>query len=370
MALEARSSSKPERLCFVGSMVGRNPGHISQQGEVVSSLFRQAGHPVIAVSSSLSRYRRLGEIVDTLVRRRDEFDILVVEIYGGRSFVVEDIASFLGRRFGKPIIMWLHGGALPDFMARFPSWTRRVLSRADAILTPSSFLSRAVAPFGFQARIIPNVIELADYPYRRRQAIKPRLFWMRSFHRIWNPAMAIRVLTRLRRWYPEATLVMAGPDKGTRQETEQLATAGNLDDHVRFTGFLNLAGKICEGDAADIFINTNRIDNTPVAVVEACALGLPVVSTNVGGIPDLLTHGVTGLLVPDDDDEAMALEIRRLLEHPELTERLSHRGRLLAERFSWQQVRPQWEQIFADLLFRGSLSSPSTRALSYRADAG
>ena len=105
-----------------------------------------------------------------------------------------------------------------------------------------------------------------------------------------------------------------------------------------------------EGDAADIYINTNRIDNMPVAVLEACAMGLPVVSTDVGGIPDLLTHGETGLLVPDDDDDAMARAVQSLLTNSELAGRISHSGRKLAESSAWERVRLLWEELFADLM--------------------
>ena len=98
-----------------------------------------------------------------------------------------------------------------------------------------------------------------------------------------------------------------------------------------------------------MFLNTNRIDNMPVAVVEACAMGLPVVAANVGGIPDLLTDEETGLLVADDDDEAMAEAIERLIRDEDLAGRLSANGQQLAARSSWEQVRPQWEKVFAEL---------------------
>ena len=108
--------------------------------------------------------------------------------------------------------------------------------------------------------------------------------------------------------------------------------------------------KIREGSSADIFLNTNRIDNTPVSVIEAGAFGLPVVATNVGGIADLVSDGETALLVPDNDDEAMAAAVLRLLTSPNLAEKLSANGRALAERFSWENVRPQWESLFASVL--------------------
>lgn len=147
-----------------------------------------------------------------------------------------------------------------------------------------------------------------------------------------------------------ATLVMAGQNKGMEAEVRQLAKELALDGAVRFAGFLNMEDKIREGNDADIFINTNNIDNMPVSVIEACAMGLPVVATNVGGIPDLLTDEETGLLVPHDDVEAMVKAICRLLKEPGLAGRLSANGRRLAERVSWDQVYPQWERILADVM--------------------
>src|SRR5207249_3285499 len=102
------------------------------------------------------------------------------------------------------------GGAMPEFAARHPGWNRRVLSRARALVAPSKFLAREMAPHGFDCRVIPNVIEIECYPYRHRARLLPRLFWMRTFHPIYNPEMAIRTLAELRKTVSDATLVMGG----------------------------------------------------------------------------------------------------------------------------------------------------------------
>jgi glycosyltransferase involved in cell wall biosynthesis len=330
-------------------MIGLHPGTVKSQGQILSNFFAEAGYEVLTTSSVLNRYLRLADIVRNLITERSRIDVVILEVYGGPSFVVEDIASRLAKQFKKPLVLWLHGGALPEFMARFPNWTRRVLRRADAIISPTDYLARSVVPYGFQSHIIPNTINLAEYPYRHRTSIKPRLFWMRSFHEVWNPLMAVRVLARLRSIEPDACLVMAGPDRGLEQSARQLADGLGLNGSVRFAGFLDGPTKALEGNAADIYINTNRVDNMPVAVVEACAMGLPVVTTSVGGIKDLLQEGETGLLVPDDDDEAMVRAIRRLIKEPQLAGNLSANGRQLARRSSWDEVRPQWDRIFLQL---------------------
>ena len=346
----ADRSRETPRLEFVGPMIGRKPGHVTMQGQVLSELFHDAGYCAVAFSEVLNRYLRFIDIVRAMIRNRHQVDVMVLEVYGGRSFVVEDVASWIGKRFGHRVILWLHGGAMPAFMARFPHWSRRVLGRADLIVAPSDFLARAVVPYGFRASVIPNVIDFAAYPFRRRASVGPRLFWMRNLNPIWNPEMAIRVLARLKQEVPDATLVMAGPDRGSRAEVEDLAKRLGVFDSVKFAGFLNMDGKVREGQAADIFINTNRIDNMPVAIVEACAMGLPVVSTDVGGIPDLLTNGDTGLLVESEDEAAMTAAILRLLRDPSLAARLSTNGRQLAERSSWNQVRLQWEAAFSEVI--------------------
>ncbi|HET9532536.1 MAG TPA: glycosyltransferase family 4 protein, partial [Blastocatellia bacterium] len=295
-------------------------------------------------------------------RQRSSIDMLVIDVFSGASFVVADVASWLGKRFGKPIVMVLRGGALPQFISRHPRWTMRVLSRAGAIIAPSEFLARVAAKQGLRPRVIPNVIDLSVYPYRHRRKVSPRLFWMRSFHSLYNPSMAVRVVARLRSLMPDASLVMAGLDKGLQSSVRQLADEMGLNGTVRFPGVLDTAGKAREGDAADIFLITNRVDNMPVTAVEACAMGIPVIATAVGGIPDLLKDGETGLLVPDDNDEAMAEAIRRLVSEPGLAERLSANGRSLAERSSWEQVRPMWEEVFAELM-KGRAVKASPRNL-------
>jgi L-malate glycosyltransferase len=344
-----RKHSTLPHLRFVGPMIGRNPGQVTTQGEVLADRFTEAGYSVSSVSAHPNRYVRLLDIVKTLLTQGHSTDVMMLQVFGGPSFVVEDLASWIGQRKRQPIVMTLHGGAFPEFQQRYPQWTRRVLRRATRIVAPSAYLARAVEQRGFTAEIIPNLIELVDYPFRQRTNLAPRLFWMRSFHPVWNPQMAVRVLAKLRQRYPEATLVMAGQDKGLQSECERLAEELGVRAALELPGFIDAEQKRQFAAASDVFINTNRIDNMPVAVVEACAFGLPVVSTSVGGIPDLLTDGESGLLVASDDDDAMVAAILQLLNEPNLAANLSSNGRRLAEKSAWEAVRQQWETLFSEL---------------------
>jgi glycosyltransferase involved in cell wall biosynthesis len=330
-------------------MIGHTPGHVTTPGYMLSGLFGAEGYRTMAVSASLNRYARLADIATTLVQRSHDIDITLIDVYSGQAFVVADVASAISRRIGYNTILTLHGGNLPAFIQRFPRWTWRVLSRAHALVAPSQYLADAVKAIGLTASIIPNAIDLDSYSYRHRERVQPRLFWMRSFQPLYNPALALKVVAGLRADYRDATLVMAGQDKGLQSKMQRLARVLGIADAVHFAGFLDRTGKARAGSAADIYLNTTRIDNMPVAVLEAAAMGLPVIATRVGGLPYLLRDGDNGLLVPDDDAAAMIDGIRRLLDEPELAKRLSANGRVLAERSAWRTVLAHWDDVFARL---------------------
>ena len=338
------------RLCIAGNLIGRNSGNITTQGQVVADLFSGDGYDVVSVSSKRNKFLRLLEIVWTIFRERKRIDVLIVEVYSGLAFILADVTSLVATLLRVPSVFVLHGGNLPDFTKRHTNWVRRVLERADFLVAPSRFLAREMEAHGFCVRIIPNVIELGTYPNKLRRRISPKLFWMRSFHSIYNPAMAVDVFSLIKADYPAASLVMAGVDKGLESEIKSKVSVLGLNDSIRFPGFLDHAGKIREFANADVYLNTNRIDNMPVSVLEAWAMGVPVVATNVGGLPYLIETDKTGLLVSDGNVEEMANAVKSLLKDQDLTERISAHGRLQAELSAWSCVRTNWEQVFEQII--------------------
>lgn len=341
---------KTIRLCFVGPLMGRFPAEIISQGEIISRLFEDAGYSVLRYSSYRNRIVRMLDIVINLFIKKAQIDILCLQVYSGPSFLIAVVAGGIGKILGLKIIMHLHGGNLPELAKRRPAWFKRVVVNADAVVAPSEYLARVVRSFGVQPLVIPNLIELKQYPYRPPGMMKPRLFWMRSFHSIYNPEMAVQALKILRESFKDATLTMSGSDRGELKKIKQIVRKLHLSEAVRFTGFLDKRGKISEASGHDIYLNTNRIDNMPVSVIEMAAIGLPVISTNVGGVPDLLKNKKTALLVPDDEALKMAEAVRTLIESPELAMRLSRNGRQLAETFSYEKVFPQWQLVFENLI--------------------
>lgn len=356
--LNVGPKAKP-RLCFVGNMLGQHGKAVTTQGQVVSNLFADESFQTLCTSSRKNKIARLLDIVFTLLYKKKKIDVAIIEVYSGLSFVIADVAGVLCRILGLPSIMVLHGGKLPEFENKHPNWTRRVLKRATALAAPSEFLAESFRELGFHIRVVPNVIDLSRYGFRERNNIEPKLLWMRSFHHIYNPGMAVEVLDLLRQEYPNAKLTMAGVDKGLERPMKDMVAKRGLVDAVSFPGFLIPDQKIDAFSQADIFLNTNHEDNMPVAVVEAAAFGLPVVATNVGGIPYMLSHGENSLLVEKGNARQMVEAVKSLLHDAELTRKISHGGRNLAERSSWGKVRQQWEDLFAEVLDCGLVETES-----------
>jgi L-malate glycosyltransferase len=341
------------RLCFVGPMLGVNPGWVSTQGEILASLLAGEGYPVRQTSHIPARLPRLADTLRSLYAWRYDIDLVIHQVFSGAAFGITDMAGALGRRLGLPQLFVLHGGALPEFATAHPGWVRRVMRRADRIVAPSAYLAhvfneilKPVRPI----RIIPNVLAIEQYTFKHRASAQPRLLWMRTFHEVYHPEMAVEVLADLRQTHPQAILTMAGQEKGLHDAVVDRARQMGLADAVRFPGFLTATDKAREFAAHDIYLNTNRVDNMPVSMLEAAAFGLPVVATRVGGIPYLLNEEETGLLVPGGDVAAMASAVRRLLAHPDLVARLSANGRKLAESCAWDPVRVQWEALFREMV--------------------
>ena len=143
--------------------------------------------------------------------------------------------------------------------------------------------------------------------------------------------------------------LLAG-DGETRPAMEALAKALGLDaGRVRFLGFRSDVPDLL--GAADVFALPSRSEGLPLAVLEAMAQGLPVVATPVGGVPELVRHDVEGLLVPVEDDAALAAAISRLADDAALRAEMGAKGRARAVgEFSFDRMTERYDELYRSLL--------------------
>ena len=338
------------RILLAGNHLS-GPGGSRGPIEDLAVRLRERGHSCLCVSPYRNGMARASHLMWTALSRRDDYDAAVVDVYSGRAFLWADALSRILEHLGKPFVLTLHGGSLPEYAAAHPEFVSKCLRRGTAVTAPSPYLCERMRACRPDITLIPNALDIKSLPYRMRSSAGPSLVWVRAFHRIYNPLLAPRVLRELVRHVPDVTLTMVGPDKDgsllqTAHEAERLGVLGL----IYFTGGLKHAEVQRYLDSSDVFINTTNIDNTPVSVLEAMACGLCVVSTSVGGVPWLIGDGQNGLLVPRDNEVAMAEAVVRVLRDPLLAVRLSVSARSTALQSDWSQVLPKWEELLAGIL--------------------
>ena len=345
--MEPLADRKKPALLLIGNFLSATLGTRGVCEDLAVGL-RAAGWSVITTSSCLSRVVRLADFLTTVWRERNRYEIALVDVYSGQAFLWAELVGLALRALRKPYVLTLHGGNLPVFAQRSGGRVKSLLQSASVVTTPSPYLLDQMGNYRSGLVLIPNSLDLTKYQFRHRAHPTVTLVWLRAFHDLYNPSLAVKVIALLASEYPAVKLLMIGPDKedGSRDRMMSLAQELGVQERVICPGKVPKSETAQWLQQGDIFLNTTRVDNTPVSVLEAMACGLCIVNTNVGGIPYLLKHEHDALLVPDDDAVAMAEAVRRLMTEDGLAARLSYNGRRTVEEFGWSKILPQWEVLF------------------------
>lgn len=332
------------KILYIGNKLSGH-GYTATMVEILGPLLRDR-YEVISASSAHNMGWRMLDMVGAFMRYKSQVSIVLIDTYSVWSFYYCLIIAALCRLFRKPYIPILHGGNLPMRLRQNPLLSRFIFGHSAVNAAPSGYLHHAFTLAGYSAVLIPNFLHISNYDFTPRQQVRARLLWVRSFHATYNPEMAIKIVAALVPVYPDIQLCMVGPDKdGSLERCRLLAEELGVAGRVTFTGLLTKSEWIALSADYDIFINTTNFDNTPVSVIEAMALGLPVVSTNAGGMPFLIEDGVDGLLVPQGDEKAFAATVSHLLDHPELALQISQKARQKVELYDWEVVKYQWYEV-------------------------
>jgi len=333
------------KILYVGNDLVHKTGYFSAMEKLYLGLTDE-GYNIKKVSSKKNPLIRLLDMIIKVTKFRNWVDIVFIDTFSTTSFYYAFVISQLCRVFKIKYVPILHGGNLPSRLDKSKKLSQLIFGNSFCNVSPSQYLKHEFEERGFSCSLIPNSIELSELPYKQRQLIQPKLLYVRAFAEIYNPSMAIRVLKILKNKYPNASLCMIGPDKdGTLEKTKDLIKNLNLYNSVEITGILNRHEWYRKSEDYDIFINTTNIDNTPVSIIEAMALGIPVVSTNVGGMPYLIDHDIDGVLIEKNNDKEMTEAIIEMIETNNLS--LSIKAREKVENYSWDVVKSKWFELLS-----------------------
>jgi glycosyltransferase involved in cell wall biosynthesis len=290
-----------------------------------------------------------------LVARAPRYDVIHVFSAAYNSYLFRAVpALVVARLFGRRSVLNYRSGHAERHLARQPRTAAPTMRWADVIVAPSPYLVEVFARHGLAARFIYNTVDLERFRYRERASLRPVFVTGRLHKRFYNVACVLRAFALVQRRYPEARLTVAG-DGELRSRLERLAFDELKLRNTEFVGFIPFDRMPQLLDASDIYLNAPDVDNMPSSITECMASGVPVVTTDAGGIPYIVTHEETCLMVGRDDPEAMAAAALRLLEEGGLAARLARRAREESRKFTWQSARGEWVGLYQGLV-RGKLA--------------
>ena len=253
-------------------------------------------------------------------------------------------ALLLARRYGVPVVLNYHDGRAEAHFERGGRVLRWALRQSAALVFPSPYLQRLFRARGFDGMVIANVVDTSAFAFQKPVPPRPRLISTRLLETLYAVDNTLRSFVLVRTQIPDATLDVYGSGHAApslRRLARDLGAPG-----VTFHGALPHSSMPAVYRDGGILVNSSRIDNTPHVLIEAMAAGIPIVSTAAGGIPDMVEHERTALLVPVDDPEALARAVVRLLHDPELALRLSEAGRAAVATYSWTSASQRWRALY------------------------
>jgi glycosyltransferase involved in cell wall biosynthesis len=288
-----------------------------------------------------------------LLARIPRYEVIHVFSAGLWSYTLWTLpVVLLTKLFRKKLIINYRDGRAAEHVTR---WRTALpsLRMADAVVCPSEYLVDVFRGFGLPARSILNMLDFDGFPYRDRSPLRPVFVTNRILEPLYNVECILRAFALLQARLPEATLTIAH-DGPSRSALERLARELSLH-HVDFVGTIGYA-QIPELYAeADIYLTTPNADCMPGSILECFASGLPVIATNVGGIPYIVTNEKTGLLVERDDHRGLAAAAERLLEERVFAKSIIERARQEVRRYSWDGgVRRGWLGLYEEMARGGS----------------
>jgi glycosyltransferase involved in cell wall biosynthesis len=302
-------------------------------------------------------YRRA---LSRLTRQIDVMHVMANSGWAWRLLAAPAVAAGVAQ--GVPVVVNYRGGLAREFLSQSASSVIPMLRRAAALVVPSRFLHELFAQHGLEAEVIPNVVDLAMFTPRAaapRPDRRTHVVITRNLEALYGIDTALHAVALLRELLPDLRVSIAGSGP-EREALERLSASLGLANVVRFTGRLETAEIANLYRDADLLLNPSRADNTPNSLLEAAACAVPIVTTNVGGVPYLVEHGRTAWLVPADSAGEMAEAMRRVLDDAELRQRLCAAASELAASCSWPVVRDRWLGLYRRLAQTGA--SPTLAA--------
>jgi glycosyltransferase involved in cell wall biosynthesis len=345
------------RIGLVGPLPPPNGG-MANQTKQLANLLRAENIQVSLVQvnppykpawiSKIKVVRAVFRLIQYLLQLKTtakEVDLFHIMANSGWSwYLFAAPAIWIAKHYKIAAVINYRGGGAQKFFSKSFKTVNASLSRADAIIVPSKYLAMVFSEFGLKVRIVPNIINgerfACTQAVQRDCSDSLKLLVARNLETVYGIETAIKAFKIVQDRLPNAQLIIAGsgPEK---QNLRNLSKTLCVESKIDFVGRVDTSQMPELYQQAHIALNSSIVDNTPNSILEALASGVPVVSTNVGGVPYLVEHEKTALLVEPNDPESMAKAVLRLVDDYTLYSSLRDEGKKYVEQFTWENVKPK-----------------------------
>ena len=264
------------------------------------------------------------------------------------SFIRQVVPTIiLGRFLGKQVVLSYYRNQAEIDLEQVFWWMGPFLHLCHRIVVSNDSTANLFLKYGINTVVIPPSIDSQLLEPREITSVQPKILVSRSLEKRNNMTCIIEAFGLVKQKYPRAEMTIAG-DGPERPKLEEMVM------HKRLTG-ITFNGPVQSGQLsrlyteADLYINVSSIDGLPVSLLEALAVGLPVITTGVGGIPSVITDRKNGLFVNPDDPAQLAGTIIKLVESPNLVKSLSEQARLSISSQSIPGIKERWRSLYHSL---------------------
>ncbi|KKG11799.1 glycosyl transferase family 1 [Methanosarcina mazei] len=265
-----------------------------------------------------------------------------------------------------PVVITVHGlnsmrvkGSYPksDYLnfrfILYPYFEKKALQRASRIINVSQWTkekSDSVIGVNSKTVYIPNGIVYEKYSnIKPRDLNHPSIFFAGRLVKLKNVDILIKALSIIKETNPDAHLYIAGSGP-QYQKLGSLSVEFNVDKNITFLNFISEDEMLKMYASVDIFALPSKFENCPMVLLEALAVGTPVVASNVGGIPQILDNGKYGLLAESGNVEDFAQKIITLIKNKSLRNELSEKGKQRVKEYSWDDIASKTIELYSSIL--------------------
>lgn len=348
-----------QRMVLIGPLPPP-AGGMARQAEQQQSLLQEDGVEVQFIQTNLpytphwvgsvpvlrAVFRLMHFIILLLskVKRRDVVHVMANSGWSWYLFAMP--AILIARLKGCRIILNYRGGDADPFFSASWGKIKPVIQLTDKIIVPSGYLKDVFKKYGVEAAIIPNTLNRDEFkPLETSFDSAPILLFARNLEPIYGPDIALKAFAELKNSHPHLLLEMTG-EGPSKHQLEALAKELGVSQRVRFLGRLSKAEMVAAYQRASVLLNPSLTDNSPNALIEAMSCGLPIVTSNAGGIPYLVTDQETALVCTTSNAAEYAALLDRLLRDTALRAKLRVGGFDCARKFDKTTVIKQWKEAY------------------------